>query len=86
MEPIYKELAEKLVDFEDIVIAKFDATANEHPSLQIQGFPTIKLYKKGDETPVDYEGDRSFSDLVQFLEKETGKDLNIKSEMKTEDL
>jgi len=33
LEPIYKELAEKLSDFEDIVIAKFDATANEHPSL-----------------------------------------------------
>lgn len=85
LEPIYKELAEKLVDFEDIVIAKFDATANEHPSLQVQGFPTLKLYKPGSETPVDYEGDRSFGDLVSFLETETGKDLNLK-DFKTEEV
>lgn len=85
LEPIYKQLAEKLVDFEDIVLAKFDATANEHPSLQIQGFPTLKLYKPGSETPVDYEGDRSFGDLVSFLETETGKDLGL-SEFKTEEV
>lgn len=78
LEPIYKQLAEKLADLDDVVIAKFDATANEHPSLQIQGFPTLKLYKPGSETPVDYEGDRSFADLVTFLETETGKDLNLK--------
>lgn len=35
LEPIYKQLAEKLTDFEDIVISKFDSTTNEHPSLQI---------------------------------------------------
>ena len=33
LEPIYKELAEKLADVEDLVIAKMDATANEHPTL-----------------------------------------------------
>jgi thiol-disulfide isomerase/thioredoxin len=33
LEPIYKELAEKLAGEEDIMIVKMEATANEHPSL-----------------------------------------------------
>lgn len=37
----------------------------------------MKLYKPGNDTPVDYEGDRSFNDLVSFLETETGVELNI---------
>lgn len=87
LEPVYKDLAEKLASFEDIMVVKFDATANEHPSLQIQGFPTIKLYKPGTETPVDYEGDRSFDDLAKFLETETGKQLNLTdSDVKTDEL
>ena len=44
-EPIYKQLAENLQNETEIELVKFDATANEHPTLQIQGFPTIKLYK-----------------------------------------
>ena len=64
LEPIYKELAEKLSGVEDVVIAKMDSTANEHPSLNVQGFPTLKLYKPGNKTPTDYNGDRSLKDLV----------------------
>ena len=42
-----------------------DATANEHPSLNIEGFPTLKLYKPGSSSePVDYQGDRSLDDLM----------------------
>jgi protein disulfide-isomerase A1 len=81
LEPIYTELAEKLSGVEDLVIAKMDATANEHPSLNIQGFPTIKLYKPGHSEPVDYHGDRSLSDLLQFLETELGRKFDdVKSE------
>jgi protein disulfide-isomerase A1 len=57
------------------VITKIDATANEHPSLNIEGFPTLKLYKPGSTEPVDYQGDRSLDDLVTFLEKELGRTL-----------
>ncbi len=35
LEPIYNELAEKLADVEDLVLAKMDATANEHPTLNV---------------------------------------------------
>ena len=79
--PIYDELAEKLAGDEEIVIAKMDATENEHPLMPVSGFPTIRLFKPNSRSPVDYSGDRSLKDLVQFLEKQTNRDLNgLKSE------
>ena len=81
LDPIYTELAEKLSGVEDLVIVKMDATANEHPSLNISGFPTLKLYKAGTDVPTDYNGDRSLKDLVQFLETEMGRTFEtLKSE------
>ena len=68
LEPIYKELAEKLAKETDIVIAKMDATENEHKLMPVSGFPTIRLFKPGNRTPVDYTSERTMKDLVKFLE------------------
>ena len=73
LEPIYLEMAEKLSGETDLVVAKMDATENEHPSMPVSGFPTLRLFKPGNKTPVDYQGDRSLKDLVKFLEKELGR-------------
>lgn len=55
-----------------VTVAKVDATANDVPD-EIQGFPTIKLYKAGDKkNPVTYSGSRSIEDLIKFI-KENGK-------------
>jgi protein disulfide-isomerase A1 len=55
-----------------ITIAKVDATANDVPD-EIQGFPTIKLFKAGDKAnPITYSGSRSIEDLIKFV-KENGK-------------
>ena len=83
LEPIYKELAEKLSGESDIVIAQMDATENEHRLMPVQGFPTLKLFKPGSTTPVDYNGDRSLQDLIQFLETNVGRTFDA---LKTEDL
>lgn len=66
--PTYEKLAEKFADSDDIVIAQIDATANELEHTKITSFPTIKLYKKGDNTAVDYNGERTFEGLSQFVE------------------
>ena len=42
--PTWNDLAEKFVD-EDVVIAKYDATANENEGVDVKGFPTIRYYK-----------------------------------------
>merc|ERR1712036_43298 len=66
--PIWDELGEKYKDHESIVIAKMDSTANELEEVKVQGFPTIKLFKKGTNEIVDYNGDRTVAGFSKFLE------------------
>merc|ERR1712061_225016 len=66
--PIWDELGEKYKDHETIVIAKMDSTANELEEVKVQGFPTIKLFKKGSNEIVDYNGDRTVAGFSKFLE------------------
>lgn len=66
--PIWDKLGEKFKDSEDIVIAKMDSTANELEDIKIQGFPTIKLFSKGDNKVVDYNGERTLEGFAKFLE------------------
>jgi protein disulfide-isomerase A1 len=70
--PKYDELAGMYKDHADkVVISKVDATLNDVPD-EIQGFPTIKLFKAGSKSePIEYSGDRSIKDLAKFI-KENG--------------
>ncbi|RKO89465.1 thioredoxin-like domain-containing protein, partial [Blyttiomyces helicus] len=68
--PIYDELAEKLASNKNIVIAKMDATENDLPAstpFQVQGFPTIKLYKAKDNEIVDFGGERTIEGFLEFI-------------------
>jgi len=69
--PVYDELGTTLVGVNHIVIAKIDATANDiDASLGVRGFPTLKLFTSSNkQQPIEYEGDRSFGDLLSFLQK-----------------
>merc|ERR1712141_577480 len=68
--PTWDKLGEKFADREDIVIAKMDATANELEDIKIQGFPTIKLFKKEDNKVIDYNGERTLEGFSKFLESD----------------
>ena len=48
LEPTYEKLGEHFKDSEDVIIAKSDATANEFEDVDVQGFPTIKFWPKGE--------------------------------------
>jgi protein disulfide-isomerase A1 len=70
--PIWDKLGEKYKDRDDVVIAKIDSTANEIENVAISGFPTIKLFSKGDNKEVAYDGKRELEDFVKFLDKHSG--------------
>jgi len=68
--PIWDKLGEHFKDDESIIIAKSDATANEFDGIQVQGFPTIKYFPKGEKKVVDYSGGRDLESLIKFVESE----------------
>jgi len=84
--PIYEELGNDLKQVETIVIAKIDATNNDvSPKLGIQGFPTIKLFPANDkENPIDYNGDRTKADFIQFLQENASHKFNLEGSEKDE--
>jgi hypothetical protein len=50
-------------------IVKSDATANEFDDVEVQGFPTIKFYPKGEARDIiDYEGGRDLEAMIKFVE------------------
>ncbi|KAJ3396352.1 protein disulfide-isomerase precursor [Chytriomyces hyalinus] len=73
--PIWDELAELLAkkDSEYVTIAKMDGTENDFPAdvnVQVQGFPTLKLWKAKTNEIVDYDGgDRTLEPLLAWLKK-----------------
>merc|ERR1719384_1334498 len=68
--PIWTQLGEAFADRDDIVIAKSDATANEFDDVEVQGFPTLKYFPKGEKAIVDYNGGRDIDSLVKFVEND----------------
>ncbi|XP_035892427.1 protein disulfide-isomerase isoform X1 [Anopheles stephensi] len=68
--PIYDKLGEKYKDSDSVVIAKIDATANELEHTKISSFPTIYLYRKGDNEKIEFKGERTLEGFVKFLEGE----------------
>lgn len=84
--PVWDDLAEKLKDRTDVVIAKVDATENEIEGVEIQGFPTLKLWKKGTNEEVDYNGGRDLESLKKFIESgEQTEDMGGEDEELPED-
>ncbi|KAG0315239.1 protein disulfide-isomerase precursor, partial [Linnemannia gamsii] len=69
--PIYDELG-ALYKGSNVVIGKFDATANDLPTsvpFAVKGYPTIKFKKAGAKDYIDYKGERTAAAFVDFLRK-----------------
>ena len=47
-------------------IARIDVTKNEVPTVNIRGYPTLYLYKKGS-APIEYTGERNVDGWMSFL-------------------
>jgi protein disulfide-isomerase A1 len=68
--PKYEAAAKQLAHLSGkLTIAKVDSTENEVPGVQIQGFPTLKYWKAGNPTPIDYDGERETEGIVSWIKK-----------------
>jgi len=72
--PKYEEVAKIFAGEKSVVVAKVDATVE--PSLaerfEVKGYPTLKWFPAGSDTPVDYAGGREVDDMVQFINEKAG--------------
>jgi protein disulfide-isomerase A6 len=74
MVPAYEETAEAFAKESSVVIADVDADAHKDLATRfgVSGFPTLKFFKKGSTDPVDYNGGREASDIIDYINKEAG--------------
>ena len=67
--PIWEELGTAFKDNANIVIAKFDSTANEADGVEVRGYPTLIFYPRDNKAGVTYDGDRTLEPLKKWLEE-----------------
>ncbi|KAJ3239105.1 protein disulfide-isomerase precursor [Chytriomyces hyalinus] len=89
--PIWEELAELLSkkDSEFVTLAKMDGTENDFPTevnVQVQGFPTLKLWRAETNEIVDYESsDRTLESLLAWLKKNAANGSKISASANNEE-
>jgi len=66
--PIWDQIGQKYSDKDDLVIAKVDSTKNEIDGIDIEGFPTIKMFKKETNEEIEYIGKKDLESMVKFIE------------------
>mmetsp|Transcript_37870 Transcript_37870/g.106981 ORF Transcript_37870/g.106981 Transcript_37870/m.106981 type:complete len:295 (-) Transcript_37870:250-1134(-) len=69
LEPIYKKLAKRFKSVESVVIAKMDGTTNEHPDVNIEGYPSLMFFPAGSKDPVPVESERTLAGLTKAIKK-----------------
>jgi protein disulfide isomerase len=67
--PIWEELGTHYKDNKDIVIAKFDATANEAEGVEVRGYPTLIFYPKDNKAGISYDGERDVESFTAWLKE-----------------
>jgi hypothetical protein len=71
----YEALGESLCDVDSLVIANFDATANDiPPGIVVKGsnYPHLLLFAaRGKQNPIEYTGSKNIPDMLLFLKGRT---------------
>ncbi|CAI7766137.1 unnamed protein product [Closterium sp. NIES-53] len=75
--PEYEKAAKALAEAGSTVkLAKVDADESKNKGLakkyDVKGFPTLKIFRKGSDTPQDYNGPRDADGIVSYLNKQSG--------------
>eukprot|EP00727_Mastigamoeba_balamuthi_P008907 m51a1_g4639 putative protein disulfide-isomerase (526) ;mRNA; r:338750-341186 len=80
--PIYEQLGKLLKPVSTLRIARVNVPEND-VTAQIQGFPTILLFPAGEtKTPVEYQGDRTLSSLLNFVKEHAKTPFEFPAEAK----
>ncbi|KAK1289767.1 Protein disulfide isomerase-like 1-5 [Acorus calamus] len=62
------KLAKHFKGMENLIFARIDASANEHPKLQIDNYPTLLFYPSGDKSnPVKVSKKSGLKDMAKFI-------------------
>merc|ERR1711916_113864 len=84
LEPAYNELGEFFSDADSVVISKIDGTVNDIPAEitgDFKGFPTIVMFPANNkDTPIVYNGDRSFESLRDFVSENAAIEIEVESD------
>jgi len=78
--PDYAEVARAFESQKnDVVIAAVDADSHRDLGSRfgVSGFPTLKFFPKGSTNPIEYEGGRSASDVIAFINKQANTNAKI---------
>jgi len=81
----WTEVATKMAEFPDVVIGKFDATANEADGVEVKGYPTLIFYPKDNKEGISYDGERDVDSFVAWL-KENAPTVKGSADATKEDL
>ncbi|CAN8259157.1 unnamed protein product [Cochlearia groenlandica] len=66
-----EKLSKHFKGFENLVFARIDASANEHPKLKADDYPTILLYKTGEkENPLKLSAKSNAKEMAVFINEE----------------
>ncbi|XP_066516145.1 protein disulfide-isomerase [Hoplias malabaricus] len=69
--PLWEQLAEHFSDFEDVVVARIDVTANDVNIRMVDRYPAIKLCPAVyAERVVSYSGERKLEPIAEFVDAE----------------
>jgi len=85
--PIYEDLGKLFPSGSNVVIAQFNGDANDLPvdaGYTIEGFPTLKLFKAGDNKIVDYHGGHTLAALLQFLKDNATNKIDVELPVEAE--
>jgi len=73
--PVWERVGERFEENKTLIIAKIDAIENDVDNFNIEGFPTMILFRKQTNFAVEYNGKRDFESIIKFIE--TGEQVEI---------
>ena len=67
--PTYQQLADKMIDNEDVIIAEVECEANKDFCVArgVRGYPTMMLYNGNTDEGIKYKGPRTVEHIEKFI-------------------